>query len=193
MIDRESFATMMAIFAERIGRPLAPASAQMYHDILSRELTTEEFLAGARVVFRNHTINTWPAPIEFIEAVKPATLTPLVDAGMAFEKLLTFACDHYADATEVERKVREMGTVAAFAYRAAGGRAVFRDLLQTDEPFVRRRFETLYCEQAAAVARDEDARVALDEVDPKARTLIKKVAQALDAKRKRLPPEAGTG
>jgi hypothetical protein len=67
VIDRKVFAGVMGGFADRFGRALAPATADMYYDILAAELTTEEFLAGARIVFQKHTYNAWPAPQLFID------------------------------------------------------------------------------------------------------------------------------
>src|SRR3954470_14256946 len=80
MIEREVFQYWMGCIADRTNRVLSPPTYQEYFKALSGELTNDEFVEAARLVFRNAQF--WPAPKEFIEAIRP---DPELEAMRAFD------------------------------------------------------------------------------------------------------------
>lgn len=173
MIDPAVFAKVMGGFADKIGRALAPETSAMYYDVLSESLDSTEFLAGARIVFRNHSYNTWPAPHQFIDAVKPKG-SALLDGQEAFDRLL--------GSQHPDRLALGMGPAVMRAFRAAGGKREFTDVLEQDVKWLRQRFVEHY-EHAAKVADAEgQANLALAAVDPLARSLIENVTASIGSK-----------
>lgn len=67
-IDRATFTKGMALLMDRFGRQLGTPTVAAYLEILDDELTTEEFAAAAREVFRRDTF--FPSPQRFIDAVR---------------------------------------------------------------------------------------------------------------------------
>lgn len=177
-IDRVAFARVMGGFADRIGRPLAPETADMYLDVLSEALTTEEFLAGARIVFRTHRFNTWPAPEQFVEAVKPQS-APELAAAEIFERVLAIAANAYRPYSERLAEITALSAVAARAYHAAGGRRDFETVLEADVPWLRKRFVERYEEAMDEAAKRHQAHVALAAVEPTVHALITDTANRL--------------
>lgn len=182
MIDRTEFARAMAAFADRIGRALAPATAEAYYETLSEALTTEEFLAGARVVFRAHQFNTWPAPQQFIDAVKPPT-EPKLAAAEAFERVLVAVGSIYDPPAARAARLGALGPVVDRAYRAAGGFREFASVLEKDLPFLRARFIEAYVGATTEEARRDTALAALDRgaLDPRVHGLVRSTTAALTA------------
>lgn len=168
MIDPVAFARVMGAFADKIGRAIAPETSAMYYDVLCESLTTEEFLAGARIVFRNHSYNTWPAPHQFIDAVKPKD-APALAAADIFEQLI--------GKQHPERIAIGMGPAVMRAFRAAGGRREFVDVLEQDVKWLRQRFVENYEHAASVHDAETQAHVALAAVEPAARELIEKLAE----------------
>lgn len=70
MLDRNTFARVMRVFADRIGRGLEADTQAMYYATLGEELDTETFQRAAVLVFKTHGYNTWPAPGAFLDAAK---------------------------------------------------------------------------------------------------------------------------
>lgn len=169
MIDAAVFARVFGGFADKIGRALAPETSAMYYDVLSESLTSEEFLAGARIVFRNHSYNTWPAPHQFIDAVKPKG-SPHLDGADAFEQLI--------GKQHPERIALGMGPAVVRAFRAAGGRREFVDVLEQDVKWLRQRFVEAYEHAATAEDAETQAHVALAAVDPTIRAIVDHIAAA---------------
>lgn len=188
MIDRPAFARVMGVFADRIGRPLAPETAELYYAVLSADLETDEFLAGARVVFQVHRFNTWPAPQQFIDAARPPAAIALA-AGELFERVLAIAANAYTPLAERTAQIAALGADVERAYRAAGGRREFENVLEADVKWLRKAF----CESYQAAVIDTEARrsahVALAAVDATARDLIDQAAEQLGipAHRRRVP------
>lgn len=187
MIDPQTFAHVMGAFADRIGRALAPATASLYFDTLSPVLTTEQFIAGARIVFRAHQFNTWPAPQQFIDAATP-TGDARLSAAEAFERVLSAATTPRLERAEREMRIAEVGDVAIRAYRAAGGWRTFCGILDDEVKWARRDFIDAYERLCSDEAKRATAQAALasagsDEVvelqDPAAaiRLLIGTVAE----------------
>ena len=164
MIERAEFAKVMGAFADRIGRALSPPTAEMYLELLGESLTTEEFLAGARIVFRAHTFNTWPAPQQFIDAVKPPTPVGL-DAAEMFERVTKAVGTVYDNEGRRER-LALLGPVAERAYRAAGGARQFLNVLEKDAPFLRKRFMEAYEGAVESAKLNGDAAAALSAGTP---------------------------
>lgn len=180
MIAREDFAKVMGVFADRIGRALTPATYDVYFDTLSEVLTTEEFLAGARIVFRTHQFNTWPAPQQFIDAAKPKP-EPALAAGELFEKVLSACANQYEPRDVMLQRIEALGPVALRAFRGAGG---FRDFvcpLDTQLPFLRNRFVENYEAATVEETRRADAVAALDAgaLDPRVAGLVKTTSRAI--------------
>lgn len=179
MIDPAAFARVMGGFADKIGRALAPETSAMYYDVLSESLTTDEFLAGARIVFRNHSYNTWPAPHQFIDAVKPKD-APALAASDVFERLL--------GSQHPERIALGIGPAALRAFRATGGKREFTAVLEQDVKWLRQRFVENYEHAVKAFDAGADAHRALEAVSPKVAAIIANVAELRDIKHaKKLP------
>lgn len=177
-MDREAFARVMGFFSDKIGRPLLPPTYDLYFETLSESLTTEEFLAGARIVFKTHQFNTWPAPQQFVDAVRPPTAHGL-DAAELFEKCLRIVGHHgMVNAVKAKAEIDALGEPVARAFRAAGGFRDFVNVLETQVAFLRQRFVEAY--EAATVAEDQKARAiaALDRgaLDPRVQGLVRSVA-----------------
>jgi len=84
MIDKEEFAIAMGMLTDRFNRPLHPSMSRFYYETLSVELTTEEFLIGARLAMRQSQF--WPSPQQLIEFARPEKSVELEAAGM-FDKV----------------------------------------------------------------------------------------------------------
>src|SRR4051812_7405554 len=80
MIEREVFQYWMGCIADRTNRVLSPPTYQEYFKALSGELTNDEFVEAARLVFRNAQF--WPSPKDFIDAIRP---DPRARAAVIFE------------------------------------------------------------------------------------------------------------
>lgn len=163
MIERMAFARVMGGFADRIGRALAPETAEMYYDVLASELTTDQFMAGARIVFRSHTYNTWPSPQQFIDAIKPKASASL-DAADVFETVLEIVNRTSLDWSERQRQIMALGPIVERAYRAAGGRREMECVPVESVPFTRRRFVEAFEHATENEARQSDAAGALEAV-----------------------------
>lgn len=163
MIDRIAFAKVMGGFADKIGRALAPETSEMYFDVLTSALETEEFLAGARIVFRSHVYNTWPAPQQFIDAAKPKAAAALSGAE-AFERVLDLTNQPQRDWSIRHAELLMLGPVVERAFRAVGGRRELDGILEADVPFARRRFLEAYEHAAEVNDRETDAAAALASV-----------------------------
>jgi hypothetical protein len=180
VIDRKVFAGVMGGFADRFGRALAPATADMYYDILAAELTTEEFLAGARIVFQKHTYNAWPAPQLFIDAAKPKP-APKLSGAEIFERILSIDGNIYTPIGERVRAIALLGPVAERAYRAVGGRREFENVLEDDVKWLRQRFLEVFESAASNEAAQREAAVAFAALDPAAKDLVSDLASKLVA------------
>lgn len=88
MIERTVFAQLMAAMSQRIGKALGDEALAMYFAILSEELTTEQFQAGMKGIFRDHAFATWPSPAEIVQRAKPAGELRALAAWSALEDVL---------------------------------------------------------------------------------------------------------
>jgi hypothetical protein len=178
VIDRLQFAKVMGVFADRLGRALAPATAEEYYLALSLALTTEEFVAGARVVFRTHQYNTWPAPIQFIRAANPLPENNLL-AAEAFEAALEIMSDSRVPMLTRKAQVDALGPATARAFRAAGGVRDFQLVLLDQIPWLRNRFVEAYEAAASDESKAEhalSAGVPHATLDPRVGAMVKQLA-----------------
>jgi hypothetical protein len=178
VIDRHAFAKVMGGFADKIGRALAPETSEMYYDVLSESLTTDEFLAGARIVFRTHAYNVWPPAQLFIDAIKPKEQAKL-SAAEVFERVLEIAAPSGVPFADRDARIVALGPLAVRAFRAAGGRREFEDVLEADVKWIRKAFIDAYDMATTESVSERDARVALAAVDATIAPLIQSTAAAL--------------
>lgn len=189
MIDRPQFAKVMGVFADRIGRALAPATAEEYYLALSLALTTEEFVVGARIVFRTHQFNTWPAPIQFINAAKPEPEDTLM-AAEAFEQALEIMGDSRVPLMTRKAQVEALGPATARAFRAAGGIREFQTVLLDQVPWLRNRFVDAYeaaTSDEAKASHAIAAGVRHEDLDPRIGGMIDQLSGRYSGRDRALP------
>lgn len=147
MIEQEVFLERMSELADRFNRPLHEQTQRRYFELLSRELTTEEFIGACELAFRNASF--WPSPRELIEYIRPPRDLSL-EASQAFDLVL-----HIGEYTPQgqswlrSRIVEEISETAAIAFSAIGAQGRLRSITTDDLPWARREFITAY--KAAAV------------------------------------------
>ncbi|HXF23298.1 MAG TPA: hypothetical protein VN602_02200 [Gemmatimonadaceae bacterium] len=144
MINSQEFARWMGVLGDRFNRPLAAPTARAYFEILSRDLTTAEFAAGAERCFES--CKYWPSPKEIITAARPVA-SPELAAADVFADILRWNGRPNMMAEANERLTPE----GMRAFLAVGGPAKFRELTSAEAPFVRKEFV------AAFVAASRDA------------------------------------
>jgi hypothetical protein len=147
MIEPDTFVERMAELADRFNRPLHEATQRRYYELLSRELTTEEFIAAAELAFRNSSF--WPSPRELIEFIHPPRDLGL-EASQAFDKMLAMGEPHPMGTCWLKSKiVEELGEATAVAFSAIGAQGRLRSITTDDLPWARREFIAAY--KAAAI------------------------------------------
>lgn len=179
----------MGVFADKIGRALAPATAEEYFLALSIALTTEEFVAGARVVFRTHQFNTWPAPAQFIDAAKPKPEITLL-AAEAFEQALDIMGDSRVPVGTRKAQVEALGPATTRAFRAAGGIREFQMVLLDQVPWLRNRFVEAYGAATSDESRAEHALAAgvpHEVLDPRVGGMVKRLSDQYSGRDRALP------
>lgn len=155
-IDQTIFSEAMSVLADRFNRPLHPATLRKYHETLSRELGTEEFVAAAEIAFRDSTF--WPSPRELIEYVKPMPDLTL-EATVAFDKVLALGFPHPAGTCWKREQIQEeLGMPASVAFTAIGAQGRLRSITTDDLPFARREFISAY--RASALHREKETSAA---------------------------------
>jgi hypothetical protein len=179
MIDREMFKQHMALIADRIGRPLAGPTQVEYYRQLSPQLTTQQFVAAATLVFNTWSAEyrVWPSPQQIVELITPVA-KPALTAAEAFERVLAATNDPRYPINEQRIKVQELGATAVRAFHAAGGMRDFRNVLESDVPWLRKRFVEAYelaCENADA---ERTAALALNDAESRVAALVSSVASA---------------
>lgn len=187
MIDKEIFAQQMALLADRIGRPLAGPTQREYFRLLSGALTTEQFVAATTLAFAKWSgeYRTWPSPQELIELIAPVA-SPALTAAEAFEQVLAATNDPRIPIDEQRSKVQQLGAAAMRGFLAAGGMRDFRNVLESEVPWLRKRFVEAYelaCQNADA---EREATLAIGDADARVAALIAKTAEqrALPQQRK---------
>lgn len=139
MIDKAVYGQCMAAVSQRIGKRLGDEALAMYYAILSEELTTEEFQAGMKGIFRDHSFATWPAPAEIIARAKPAVALRAMAAWSQLEDVVRRRVPHEPLVPQLLRCGVDPLVVAVF--EAVGGLARWRSL--NDWRFEEMRMEFL--------------------------------------------------
>ena len=178
MIDQEIFLQQMALLADRIGKPLAGPTQREYHRQLSVELTTQQFLAATTLAFNTWSAEyrVWPSPRQLIEFVIPVPKPALSGAEM-FERVLSATNDPRVTPNEARLAVQSLGAAVMRGFVAAGGMRDFRNVLEVDIPWLRKRFVEAYelaCQNADA---EQQAVLALGDADARVAALTSGVAQ----------------
>lgn len=158
MIDTQTFAHWMGVLSDRCNRPLAAPTQRAYFEVLSRQLTTAEFIAGAERCFETCTF--WPAPKEIVDAAKPIG-SPELEGAELFNEILRWN-GHPQLMAVAERR---LPSPALRAFLAAGGPAKFRTLTEAEAPFVRKAFVAAYIAAASLAAEAERAGEAVARVE----------------------------
>lgn len=189
MIDPEIFKQQLALIADRIGRPLAGPTQVEYYRQLSAQLSTQQFVAAATLVFNTWSADyrNWPSPAQFVELITPVA-KPALSAAEMFEQVLEATNDPRISVPESRIKVQSLGAAAVRAFNAAGGMRDFRDALEVDVPWLRKRFVEAYelaCENADA---ERNATLALNDADQRVAAIIGSLAKdkAMPAPAKRI-------
>jgi len=151
MINKEQFKQWITLLGEKFNKPLSAPSQLVFYDILNAELTTEEFVAGARLVYRDNQF--FPSPKEIIDQAKPQG-DPAIEAADVFRDILTW---NGKDNLMAEARSR-MTDVGLRAFLAVGGPARFRRLTVDEELWARKEFIARYVE----AKRDADERHRVD-------------------------------
>lgn len=142
MIDRRSFTVGMGVLAERCGRNLPAPVQSGYYQILSSELTTEEYEVAVQLAFRHARF--WPSPQELIDYARPPRDLGLEAAAM-FERA--------RDVEEISPlgmcfwrrdKIAPLGEAALAGFDAIGGQERFRTMTSDGVSWVRREFVAAY-------------------------------------------------
>lgn len=185
MIDKQVFGHQMAVLGDRIGRQLHNATLREYYTHLSAALTTEQFVAATTLVFHamSAAYRNWPSPAEIIELVSPVA-RPALAASEMFERVLETMTDPRIAPHDQRQRIQLLGAAAVRAFHASGGARDFRNVLEVDVPWLRKRFVEAYesaCEHATA---ERVAALALNDAEARVAALISAVATA-----KAMPPE----
>lgn len=189
MIDAEVFAQHMGLLSDRIGRALAGPTMRAYYEDLSRDLSTAEFVAAARLAFETWKEWRWPSPAELRQMVKPLESPNLV-ASELFEQVAYLASNTYD--REREAKLSKFSGETQRAFRAIGGLEAFADLDRKDRPWLKKRFVEAYEQACVSTLANSMATVALKEADERVKELVSGVAtaRAIPARTgKKLSPE----
>jgi len=162
MIDKEEFAIAMGMLTDRFNRPLHPSMSRFYYETLSSELTTEEFLIGARLAMRQSQF--WPSPQQLIEFARPEKNIDLEAASM-FAEVRALGFPHGSVGMCWRREqVAALGDLALAGFSAIGAQERLRHLSADDLPWARREFVAAYKAKAQETKTDkqiEAARLAL--------------------------------
>jgi hypothetical protein len=159
MIEQDTFSERMSELADRFNRPLHEATVRRYYELLSRELTTEEFIAAAELAFRNSSF--WPSPRELIEYIRPPRDLGL-EASQAFDKVLHAGEYTPQGQSWLRSKIlEEIGEPAAVAFSAIGAQGRLRGITTDDLPWARREFIAAYKASAIDTSHVVAAREAL--------------------------------
>lgn len=179
-IEQEIFKQQMALLADRVGRVLAGPTQVEYYRQLSAELTTEQFVAATTLAFRTWTaeFRNWPSPQQLIALIAPVSRATL-SALEAFERVLSVTNNSakYPDMAARREGVQALGQAVYRAFLAAGGLREFTGVLETDVPWLRKRFVEAYEAAAENVEAEQQAQLALGDADLRVAALIADVAK----------------
>jgi hypothetical protein len=152
MIEREVFQYWMGCIADRTNRVLSPPTYQEYFKTLSGELTNDEFVEAARLVFRNAEF--WPAPKQFIDAIRP---DPKLEGMRIFAELhragVNSPTGRYWVAGEIEAAY---GSAALVAFRAIGGAERLNAMGGSDIAFTARDYAEAFVRAKSDAGKPPD-------------------------------------
>lgn len=157
MIDKNTFAEAMSVLADRFNRPLHSATQRRYFEILSEDLTTEEFSTACELAFRS--VRFWPSPQELLELVKPEKNLDLEAAGM-FEAVRDLGFPHQAGMCWHREEVAALGAPALAGFVAIGAQERLRHLSADDLSWARREFVAAYKAKATETKADKQIEAA---------------------------------
>jgi hypothetical protein len=182
MINKEVFAQRMGLLAGRIGRELEGAVQAEYYRHLAAMLTTEQFVAATAIAFAtwDSAYRNWPSPKQLVEMVTPIA-TPALSAAEAFERVLAITNDPRIPIGERMPKIQAMGATTVRAFRAAGGRRDFENVLEDQVVWVRKRFVDAYADACDNADAERAANLALASASEQVAALVNATAGKLSA------------
>jgi hypothetical protein len=151
MIDKEEFAVAMGMLTDRFNRPLHPSMNRFYYETLSADLSTEEFMIGARLAMRHSQF--WPSPQQLIEFAKPERSIDL-EAAKMFESVRALGVTHQAGMCWHREQVAALGEPALAGFSAIGAQERLRHLSAEDLSWARREFIAAYIAKARETKAD---------------------------------------
>lgn len=183
-IDKEIFLQRMALLAGRIGRELeAPVQAEYYRQ-LTAALTTQQFVAAMGLAFNtwDAAYRTWPSPAQIVEMITPVS-SPSLSAAESFNRVLSIASRHPEDPGFGKRleDIQALGATTVRAFRAAGGFRDFQNVLESDAPWLRKRFVELYVSACENSEQERTASLALASASEQVIALVNATADKLSA------------
>lgn len=163
MIDRRVFAEQFAMLEDRFNREFSKDSKAMYYEVLSDELSTEEFQVAVRDIFRSATY--FPKPDDFVEAVQGDEQQKALEDWEKVEDVFLNLASPDDLSPEGRRTVKLMG-----GWRQIGKAS------DSDWPHVRKEFLRLYGD---AVRMEDDDHDKLPPEDSRAEELLEEVTGAV--------------
>lgn len=158
-IDRQEFATWMSVLADRIGRSLKPPTVNVYYAILSRQLTSTEFVAAMTLAVERSKF--WPSPAEIVEFVKPKA-----DTSLAAAESLNGIRERIHKAGGIQFVKRDLydglDPSARRALSAVGGFGAIVNVTESEWPFLQKRWADAYTGAAIEFDKQEAAATHLD-------------------------------
>lgn len=168
MIEKEVFAQRMGLLAGRIGRELEAPVFREYYTQLSAMLTTQQFVAATALAFHTWSAEyrNWPSPKQLVELIAPVA-QPELSAGEAYERVLSIAGRYVHDPAFATRMadIQRLGANTLRAFRAAGGFRDFSNPLESELPWLRKRFVEVYEATCAHAESEQAAQLALASAD----------------------------
>lgn len=182
MIDKEIFAQRMGLLAGRIGRELEAPVFREYYTQLSDMLTTQQFVAATALAFHTWSAEyrNWPSPKQLVELIAPVE-EPELSAGEAFERVLAIAGRyvHSPDFAQRMADIQQLGANTVRAFRAAGGFRDFSNPLESELPWLRKRFVQAYEATCANAESEQAAQLALASASAQVEALTNATAAKL--------------
>jgi hypothetical protein len=180
MIDQQVFLEKMAILADRIGRELAGPTQVEYWRLLSERLTTEEFVAAMSLAFRSISgeYRVWPTVDQLVELIAPVA-RPTLTAAEAFETVLGVWTNGIGSPAARLEQTMLLGAATVRAFRAAGGRRVFENILDDEVKWAKRAFVECYTAAIENADAERESRLALATADEELRRIVNATAAQL--------------
>ncbi len=165
MIDTKEFNRAWKTLCRRFNRDLDGEEAAMYHKWLSERMDTDRFLEAARHLWA--TCKFFPAPVEFLEAVRPSVEAEALEQ---WER-----CEHVMGGSK--QALMRMSPTGRRTVQLLGGIDRLRNTKLDELQFVRRDFLKLFGD-AEEIHRRENQPTALP-VSDEARKILASAVPAL--------------